>query len=149
MALSILSEDQRTRFDRAHARLGKQAEALVRPILRDRADTPDLANAIKNTEAGAYGPCAHDGRMVFVVFDSMLAGEASTKAPQRLPPFQQDECRRLLEAVRGRHRAEDELPEGDLYLFLDGGRCIMDRTTSYFLGKTYVTKNGAHPLGPG
>jgi hypothetical protein len=67
-----------------------------------------------------------------------LAGEASNKAPQRLPPFQQDECKRLFEAVRGRPGAEDELPDGDL--FLDGGRGIMDRMTSFFIGKTYVSK---------
>ncbi len=112
----------------------KQVAALVRLIPRDLADTPDLANAIKNTDVGTYDPCTHDGRVVVVVFDSKQAGEASSKAPQRLPPLQQDECRRLLDAVRSRHGAEDELPDGDFYLFLDG-RGIMDRMTSYFIGK--------------
>ena len=88
VALSSLSEGQRTSFDRVHARLQKQVAALVRLIPRDPADTPDLANAVKHTDAGTYDPCAHDGRMVAVVFDSKLAGEASNKAPQRLPPFQ-------------------------------------------------------------
>ena len=129
VALGSLSDDQRAGFDRARARLQKQVAAMVRLIPRDLGDTPDLASAIKCTDVGAYDPCAHDGRTVAVVFDSKLAGEASSKALQRLPPFQQDECRLLLEAVRGRHGAEDELPEGDLYLFLDGGRCIMDRMT--------------------
>ena len=100
MALSSLSDDQKTRFDRAHARVNKQVAALVRLIPQDLADTPDLANAIKNTDAGTYDPCAHDGRVVAVVIDSNQAGEASNKAPQRLPPFQQDDCKRLLDAVR-------------------------------------------------
>ena len=92
------------------------------------------------SDVGTYDPCADDGRVVAVVFDSKVAGKASSKAPQRLPPFQQDECRRLLEGVRSRHGAEDELPDGDLYLFLDGGRGIVDRMTSHFIGKTYVSK---------
>jgi hypothetical protein len=96
----------------AHARLKKQVAALVRLIPRDPADTPDLANAVKNTDVGTYDPCAFDGRTVVVVFDSKLAGEASSKAPQRLPPFQQGECRRLLDAVRSRLSGEDELPDG-------------------------------------
>ena len=62
---------------------------MVRLIPRDLGDTPDLASAIKCTDVGAYDPCAHDGRTVAVVFDSKLAGEASNKALQRLPPFQQ------------------------------------------------------------
>jgi hypothetical protein len=148
VALGSLSEDQKAGFDRVHARLQKQVAAMVRFIPRGLGDTPDLANAIKCTDVGAYDPCAHDGRTVAVVFDSKLAGEASSKALQRLPPFQQDECRRLLEAVRGRHGAEDELPEGDLYLFLDGGRCIMDRMTSFCIGKTYVSKTVHIYLGP-
>ncbi len=44
--------------------------------------------AIKNTDAGTYDPNTHDGRVVAVVFDSKLAGEAASKALQRLPPFQ-------------------------------------------------------------
>ena len=74
--------------------------------------------AINNTEAGTYDPHTHDGRVVVVVFDLKVAGEASSKAPQRLPPFQQDACRRLLEAVRGRHGVEDALPDGGLYMFV-------------------------------
>ena len=103
VALSSLSKDQMTRFDRARTRCNKQIVALIRLIPRDPAGTPDLAMAIKNTEAGTYDPNTHDGRVVAVVFDSKLAGEASSKAPQRLPPFQHDECKRLLEAIRGRH----------------------------------------------
>ena len=64
---------------------------MIRLIPLDPADTPDLAMAIKNTEAGTYDPHTHDGRVVAVVFDYKLAGEANSKAPQRLPPFQQDE----------------------------------------------------------
>ena len=90
---------------------------MVRLIPRGPADTPVLANTVKNTDAGTYDPCAHDGRMVAVVFDSKLSGEANNKAPQRLPPFQQDECKRMLEAVRGRRGAEDALPDGGLYMF--------------------------------
>ena len=67
-----------------------------------------------------------------VVFDSKLAGEANNKAPQRLPPRQQDECKRLLDAVRNRRGAEDELPDGELYMFLYGSRGIMGRMMSYF-----------------
>ena len=52
-----------------------------------------LANAINNTDAGTYDPCTHDGRVVAVVFDSKLAVEAISKAPQRLPPSEQDECK--------------------------------------------------------
>ena len=74
------------------------------------------------------------------MFDSKVAGEASSKAARRLPPFQQDECRRLLDAVRRRHGAPEELPDGDVYLFLDGGRGIMDRMTPYFAGKLHVSK---------
>ena len=96
----------------------QQVATLVRLIPRDPADTPDLANAIKNTDAGTYDPCTHDGRVVAVVLDSKQAGEANNKAPQRMPPFQQDECKRLLDAVRSRHGAEDELPDGDLHLLL-------------------------------
>ena len=84
-----------------------------------------------------------------VVFDSKLAGKANNKAPQRLPPFHQDECKRLLDAVRNRHSAEDELPNGDLYLFLDGGRGIMGRMTSYFIDKNVRLQNGAHQSGSG
>ena len=69
-----------------------------------------------------------------------MAGEASSKAARRLPPFQPDQCRRLLDAVRRRHGAPDELPDGDFYLFLDGGRGIMDRMTSYFTGNMHVSK---------
>ena len=106
--------------------------------------------AIKNTEVGTYDPNTHDGCVVVVVFDAKRAGEASSKAPQCLPPFQQDECRRLLEAVRGRRGAEDVLPDGDLYMFLlDGGRGIMDRMTSYFISNPYVSKNNSPPLGTG
>ena len=76
-----------------------------------------MAMTIKNTKAGTYDPHTHDGRVVVVVFDSKLAGEASSKAPQRLPPFQQDDCRRLLEAVRARHGVVDALPDGGLYMF--------------------------------
>jgi hypothetical protein len=118
VAVSSLSKDQRTRFDRARTRCNKQVAALIRLVPLDPADTPDLAMAIKNTEAGTYDPNTHDGRVVAVVFDSKLAGEAISKAPQRLPPFQQDECKRMLEAVRGRRGAEDALPDGDLYMFV-------------------------------
>jgi len=52
----------------------KHVAALVRFIPRDFADTPDLANAIKNTDVGTYGPCTHDGRVVVVVLDSKQAG---------------------------------------------------------------------------
>ena len=51
-----MSEDKKTRFDRLHKRLNKQVAALVRLIPRDPADTPDLAMAIKNTEASTYDP---------------------------------------------------------------------------------------------
>jgi len=117
VALNSLPKDRSTRFDRARTRCNKQVAALIRLIPLDLADTPDLAMAIKNTEAGTYDPKTHDGRVVVVVFDSKLAGEASSEAPQRLPPFQQDECRRMLEAVHGRRGAEDALPDGDLYMF--------------------------------
>jgi len=62
-----------------------------------------------------------------------VAGEASSKAARRLPPFQQDACKRLLDAVGRRHGAPEELPDGDFYLFLDGG----------------ARHHAAHPLGPG
>ena len=91
---------------------------MIRLIPLGPADTPDLAMAINNTEAGTCDPNTHDGYVVAVVLYSKLAGEATNKAPQRLPPFQQDECKRLLEAVRGRHGAEDALPDGDLYMFV-------------------------------
>ena len=132
--MSSLSEDQRTRFDRVRARLKKQVAALVRLIPRESVDAPDLANAIKNTDAGAYDPQAHDGRVVAVAFDSKVAREASSKAARRLPPFQQDEGRRSLDAVRKRHGAPADLPGGDFYLFLEGGRGIMGRMASYFNG---------------
>jgi len=149
VALHSLSKDQRARFDQARTRCNQQVAALIRPIPRDLADAPDLAMAIKNTEAGTYDPNTHDGRAAAVVFDSKLAGEASSKAPQRLPPFQQDECRRMLEAVRGRRGAEDALPDGDLYMFLDGGRGIMDRMTSYFISNTHVSTTIHLHLEPG
>ena len=76
VALSSLSKDGRTRFDRARTRCNKQVAALIRLIPRDPADTPDLAMAIKNTEASTYDPNTHDARVVAVVFDSKLAGEA-------------------------------------------------------------------------
>ena len=62
---------------------------MIRPIPRDLADTPDLAMAIKNTEAGTYDPHTHDGRVVAVVFDSKLAGEASSQqqGPATLAPI--------------------------------------------------------------
>ena len=140
MALSSLSDDVRSRFDRVHTRLKTQFAALVRLIPREPLGTPDLANAIKNTDAGAYDPLAHDGRVVAVVFDSKVAGEASSKAARRLPPFHQDACKRLLDAVRRRHGAPEEFPDGDFYLFLDGGRGIMDRMKSYFTGALHVSK---------
>ena len=149
VALNSLSKDQRTRFDRARTHCNKQVAALIRFFPRGLADTPDLAMAIKNTEAGTYDPNTHDGHVVAVAFDPKLAGEATSKAPQRLPPFQQDECRRMLEAVRGRRGAEDALPDWDLYMFLDGGRGIMDRMTSYFVSNTYVSKTIHVHLEPG
>ena len=85
-----------------------------------------------------------------MVLDSKVVGRASSKAPRRLPPFQQDECRRLLDAARSLHGAKDELPDGDLYLFLDGGRGIMDRTTYIVLHRQKVRlQNSAHPSGSG
>ena len=44
----------------ARAIANNQVAALVRFIPRDLADTPDLANAVKNTDVGTYDPCAHD-----------------------------------------------------------------------------------------
>ena len=55
----------------------------------------------------------------------------------------------MLEAVRGRRGAEDALPDGDLYMFLDGGRGIMDRMASHFISKTYVSKTIHLHLEPG
>ena len=120
---------------------------MVNLIPKDPVDTPDLANAIKTTAAGTYDPTPH-GRMVAIVFDSKVAGEASSKPQHRLPPFQQDECRRMLDAVRNRHGTTDDLPEGDAYIFLDGGRAILDRMTSYFAGKAYTAKTVHISLDP-
>ena len=114
---------------------------MVRLIPRGPADTPDLANAIQNTDVGTYDPCTHDGRVVVVVvFDSKQALEASSKAPQRLPSFQQDECRRLLDAVRSRHGAEDEVPDGTCtcsWTEVAASWTARRRTSS---AQTYVTK---------
>ena len=45
-----------------------------------------------------------------------------------------------MDAVRNRPGAEDKMPDGEIYLFLDGGRTIMDRITSYSIGNAYVSK---------
>ena len=63
-------------------------------------------------------------KYVGIVFDPKLAGEANHRPQLRVPPLRLDNYKRLIELARGRFGTEvgDDIPEGDLYFVLDGGK---------------------------
>jgi hypothetical protein len=80
---------------------------------------------------------------VAVIYDTKLHGEATHRPSIRLPPFQGDDVKVMLEAARDRFRtphSDGILPATDLYFLLDGGRDITSGLTSYFRGKETTSK---------
>ena len=80
---------------------------------------------------------------VAVIYDTKLHGEAHHRPNIRLPPFQSDDVKVLLEAARDRFRTphtDGVLPATDLYFLLDGGRDIASGLTAYFRGKESNSK---------
>lgn len=76
------------------------------------------------------GPC-------MLLYDSKVAGEASSNPNIRLPPFQQRHFRRMLQAftaVRGpgdqENAQEGDLKKTDLVIYMDGGRSGNDTSVS-------------------
>ena len=64
-------------------------------------------------------------KYVGVVYDPKVSGEANHRPQLRVPPLRIENCKRLIELARGRFGQEvgdDDLPEGDLYFVLDGGK---------------------------
>ena len=78
-----------------------------------------------------------------VIYDTKLHGEAHHRPNIRLPPFQSDDVKVLLEAARDRFRTphtDGVLPATDLYFLLDGGRDIASGLTAFFRGKETTSK---------
>ena len=80
---------------------------------------------------------------VAVIYDTKLHGEAHHRPNIRLPPFQSDDVKVLLEAAHDRFRmphTDGVLPATDLYFLLDGGRDIKSGLTAFFRGKETTSK---------
>ena len=62
-----------------------------------------------------------------IFFDPELSGEANHRPQWRTPPLRMDNYKRLIELARGRFGevVEDNIPDGDLHLLMDGGTLMM------------------------
>jgi hypothetical protein len=137
--ISQLATDFQEKIVRSRQLIMHRVDACVTLISRNAADTPDLGLALGNTAAGRYtGPLR-----VAVIYDTKLHGEAAHRPNIRLPPFQSDDVKMVLEAARDRLRtpnSDELLPASDLYFLLDGGRDIASGLTAYFRGKQSASK---------
>jgi hypothetical protein len=142
--LQDLSEENQERVRRRVAVLRSLVDSKVTLISRDPRDTPDLSLAIGTTPAGKVtGPF-----VTAVLFDSKLQGETNSRPRFRLPPFQMEELKIALEAVRSRRERadaacpDDQLPTHDVYMFLDAGReGICTQMVNYFRSRTTVQRS--------
>jgi hypothetical protein len=137
--ISQLGADYRDKVKRNRQLVGNRIGACITFISKNVSNTPDLGLALGNTAAGRYtGPLR-----VAVIYDTKLHGEATHRPSIRLPPFQGDDVKVMLEAARDRFRtphSDGILPATDLYFLLDGGRDITHGLTSYFRGKETTSK---------
>ena len=115
-------------------------------------DVTDLTEAILNTPAGKFeGGSKVSGRtrLVGVVCDSRVMGEASARPSVRLPPLQISEVHRLFECIRARHDrgpgAARTLHPFDLYITLSGGRDLGSQYQRWFnLGPPMAVSRNVH-----
>ena len=134
-----MGADYRDKIKRSRQLIRHRVGACITFISNNVSSTPDLGLALGNTAAGRYtGPLR-----VAVIYDTKLHGEATHRPSIRLPPFQCDDVKMMLEAARDRFRTPNSdgiLPATDLYFLLDGGRDITSGLTSYFRGKETTNK---------
>ena len=137
--VSQLTMEFQEKIVRSRQLIMHRVDACITLISKNAVDTPDLGLALGNTAAGRYtGPLR-----VAVIYDTKLHGEATHRPTIRLPPFQSDDVKMMLEAARDRLRtphSDGILPVTDLYFLLDGGRDITSGLTSYFRGKEATSK---------
>ena len=88
-----------------------------------------LHTAVMETPLGKLRGCPDPddpakSKYVGIFFDPKVSGEANHRPQLRMPPLRMDNYRRLIELARARFGAEvgDDIPGGDLYFLLDGGK---------------------------
>ena len=107
----------------------RQASNLVRShveLIPDMDDEDRLSAALKATAAGlSKGKKSTEQRTastyVAIVYDVKLSGESSCRPHLRLPNFRVKHAEHLVK-VAMKLKSVDELDEGDLYIFPDGGK---------------------------
>ena len=138
--ISQLSDDHKEKILRCRQFITHRVDACITLVSKSVTTNPDLGATLGNTAAGRYaGPLR-----VAVIYDTKLHGEAQHRPNIRLPPFQSDDCKVLLEAARDRSRTphgDGAVPATDLYFLLDGGRDIASGLTAYFRGKETTSKS--------
>ena len=98
--ISQFGAEYRDKFKRSRQLVRNRIGACITFISKNVSSTPDLGLALGNTAAGRYtGPLR-----VAVIYDTKLHGEATHKPSIRLPPFQGDDVKVMLEAARDRFR---------------------------------------------
>ena len=63
-------------------------------------------------------------KYIGIFFDPKVSGEANHRPQWRMPPLRMDNYKRLIELARGRfgEAVGDDIPDGDLYFVMDGGK---------------------------
>ena len=93
--ISQLGADYRDKIKRSRQLVRNRVGACITFISKNVSSTPDLGLALGNTAAGRYtGPLR-----VAVIYDTKLHGEATHRPSIRLPPFQGDDVKMMLEQL--------------------------------------------------
>ena len=130
----VINNDSEGKLDEWLSYLNTRFESFVSLVV-DADTRDDLAAALGQCEVlqKVQGPC-------MLLYDSKIAGEASSNPNCRLPPFQSKHLRKIVQAMvslRG-NDGDDQLPEGDLrrkdlIVVLDGGRSGNDSAVNQAL----------------